>query len=230
MAGRRFAGFYERRVFPWLCDRLTSAPAIERLRGDALMAARGRTLDIGFGAGANLPHYPDAVTDICAVDPNLGMHARARRRALSFRRPVRLLLAEGEHLPFADGVFDTAVSTLTLCTVRRPHLVLEELRRVLVPDGQLLVLEHGLAADASVARWQHRLNGVQNIVACGCHLNRPVRELVEQHGFSFETVRQGFALGVPRPLGWFTLGTATKTRAMNPSNRATSSASQRLSP
>jgi SAM-dependent methyltransferase len=209
MSRRRFASFYERRIFPWINDKLTSAPEVQRLRTEALAGARGRTIEIGFGGGANLPFYPPAVDEIVGVEPNRGMFRFGQRRARAHRVPVRLAIAEGEALPFAGDVFDTAVSTLTLCTVADPHAVLAELRRVLHDDGRLIVLEHGLAAEPSVARWQHRLNPVQNVVACGCNLNRPTRDVVEHAGFVFTAIRQFFLPGVPRPMGWFTVGTAS---------------------
>src|SRR6185295_678198 len=99
------------------------------------------------------------------------------------RIPVEIIATGAEKLPLPDRSFDTAVSTLTLCTVADPLRVLSEIRRVLREEGRLIVLEHGLSDDARVARWQQRLNGFQNIVACGCNLNRPVIDLLEIAGF-----------------------------------------------
>jgi ubiquinone/menaquinone biosynthesis C-methylase UbiE len=113
-------------------------------------------------------------------------------------------------LPFADGSFDTAVSTLTLCSVFDPVRALNELRRVLRHDGRLIVVEHGLSPDATIARWQNRLNGLQKVVACGCHLNRPVADLVEKGGFRFDAVRTFYARKAPRTHGWVTMGAALK--------------------
>jgi SAM-dependent methyltransferase len=99
---------------------------------------------------------------------------------------------------------------LTLCTVTDTARVLSELRRVLRDDGRLLILEHGLADDASVARWQRRLNRLQNVVACGCNLNRPIVDLVERAGFRFTALRRFFIPKAPRTHGWTMLGTAVK--------------------
>src|SRR5689334_14985067 len=138
-------GFYENKIFPWLNDRFSADPEIVRLRKEALAPARGRVIEIGFGTGANLAHYPDAVTEVIAVEPNEGMNLRAMRAIERSRIPVEVILGKAEDLRMGDGSFDTAVSTLVLCTVADPARVLAEIRRVLRPDGQLIVLEHGLS-------------------------------------------------------------------------------------
>jgi ubiquinone/menaquinone biosynthesis C-methylase UbiE len=203
-------GFYESRVFPWLNDRLGADPALQQIRAEAVSGARGRVVEIGFGSGLNLTHYPPAVHSLVAVDPNQGMHARARPRIAVARFPVEVIVGTAERLPLADAGFDTAVSTLTLCTVAEPARVLAELRRVLRPHGRLLLMEHGLAEDDGVARWQRRLNGLQRVMACGCNLNRPMADLVQAHGFRFESVRKLYAPKMPRTHGWVTVGAAVR--------------------
>jgi len=203
-------GFYESRVFPWLNDRLNADPTLEQIRAEAVSGASGRVVEIGFGSGLNLSHYPRAVQSLVAVEPNDGMHARARPRIAAARFPVEVIQGTAEHLPLADAGFDTAVSTLTLCTVADPARVLSELRRVLRPQGRLLLMEHGLSEDDGVARWQRRLNGVQRILACGCNLNRPIAELVQAHGFRFESIRKFYVPKMPRTHGWVTVGVALK--------------------
>jgi ubiquinone/menaquinone biosynthesis C-methylase UbiE len=206
-------GFYERRVFPWLNDALGAVPALQDLRRETLSAAAGRVVEIGFGSGANLPFYPSAVTSVIGLEPNDGMTDRARARIPAEAMPVDLREGVAEDLPFAADLFDAAVSTLTLCSVSDPRRALRELHRVLRTGGALFVLEHGRARDASVARWQDRLNGVQRVLACGCNLNRPMVELVTEAGFVFEDVKTFFAPGVPRTHGWITAGRAIKRSA-----------------
>jgi SAM-dependent methyltransferase len=209
-SNRRRLGFYERRVFPWLNDKLTGSAELMRVRAEALPSARGRVIEIGFGSGPNLALYPGNVQSVVAVEPNDGMLDRAAPAIRRSRIPVEIVVAEAERLPLPDGTFDTAVSTLTLCSVSDPGAALLELRRVLRQDGRLIVLEHGLSEDPGVARWQHRLNPLQNIVACGCHLDRPITSLVEDHGFRFDTVRRFYAPQAPRTHAWITVGTAVK--------------------
>jgi SAM-dependent methyltransferase len=203
-------GFYERRVFPWLNDKFNAAPALQRLRAEAVANAHGRVVEIGFGTGLNLAHYPRAVTSVVAVEPNDGMHVRAIERIRAAPVPVEFVAGSAEQLPLADRTFDTAVSVLTLCSVSDPALTLRELHRVLRDDGRLLVLEHGLAEAPGVARWQARLNPIQKTLACGCHLTRPIEPLVEAGGFRFVSLRKFFAPEMPRTHGWLTLGTAEK--------------------
>jgi SAM-dependent methyltransferase len=204
-------GFYERRIFPWLNDVLTSDPELRKLRGETLAGARGRVIEIGFGTGGNLPYYPPAVVSVTAVEPSDGMLDRAAKAIGRSSIPVEVVKGMAERMPLPDASFDSAVATLTLCSVEDPGAVLSELRRVLRDDGRLMVLEHGLADDPKIARWQQRLNGLQRVVACGCNLNRPIAAMIESAGFRFENVRRFFVPRIPRPHGWVTAGTATKS-------------------
>jgi SAM-dependent methyltransferase len=203
-------GFYGRRVFPWLNDKLNADPELVRIRAEAIAAAKGRTIEIGFGTGLNLPHYTAAVTELVAVEPNEGMLERAAPRINAASFPVQVIHAAAETLPLPERSFDTAVSVLTLCTVGEPGLVLSELHRVLRDDGRLVILEHGLAEEPGVARWQMRLDWLQGKLACGCHLTRPIADLLGRAAFRFDTVRQFFAPNMPRTHGWVTVGVAVK--------------------
>jgi ubiquinone/menaquinone biosynthesis C-methylase UbiE len=140
------------------------------------------------------------------------MDPRARSRAADAGRTVTLHALHGESLPFDDGSFDTVVSTFTLCSIADPERALGEVRRVLVPDGRLLFLEHGLADDPRVQTWQHRLTPFQRVLGCGCELDRDIRGLLDRTGFSFVRVRSLYQPGEPRVFGYFTLGEAVPVR------------------
>jgi SAM-dependent methyltransferase len=204
----RRPGFYERRIFPWVNDKLTNDPELLRLRAEQVARARGRVVEIGFGTGANLPHYPAAVEAVTGVEPNPGMIDRSEGRTRAFTRPLEIVEGAAEQLPLPDGAFDTAVSTLTLCSVADAPRALAELRRVLKSDGQLIVLEHGLSPDPRIARWQHRLNPLERIVAAGCNLDRPIADLVRHAGFDVQHLTNVQLPGAPRTHGWFTMGAA----------------------
>lgn len=204
------SGFYARCIFPWLNDKLTNDPELLRLRTDVLADARGRVIEIGFGSGANLSHYRPSVRSVVGIEPNDGMLDRARLRVAMAPMPVSIVIGNAERMPFADRMFDTAVSTLTLCTVANPGRALAELHRVLRDDGRLIVIEHGLSNDEPVARWQWRLNGIQNVVACGCHLIRPIPDLIKNQHFTTERLQSFYASKIPRTHGWLTTGSASK--------------------
>jgi len=192
-------------------DFFTNKPELLRIRTEALASARGRVVEIGFGSGANLAHYPPDVATVVAVEPNEGMRARAGERVRRFGKPVEWIASGAEAIHVPDRSADTAVSTLTLCSVSDPQRALAELRRVLRDDGRLIVVDHGLSRDAGVARWQRRLNGIENVIGCGCHLTRPIVDLVEGQGFKFEALQTFYAESMPRLLGWLTVGTAVKS-------------------
>jgi SAM-dependent methyltransferase len=115
---------------------------------------------------------------------------------------------DGESLSFADDSYDTALSTWTLCTIPDAGAALRELRRVLKPGGTLHFVEHGLAPDEGVRRWQHRLEPVQKRLFGGCHLTRPVLDLVTEAGFIITEVDVFYEKGTPKPFGANSLGIA----------------------
>ena len=121
----------------------------------------GEVLEIGFGTGLNLPHYPEHVRRITTVDPNPGMGRLARRRIAESGIAVDQRALSGEALPFEDGSFDCVVSTWTLCSIPDAGRALGEIHRVLRPGGRFVFLEHGLSEDAKVRAWQRRLNPIQ---------------------------------------------------------------------
>ena len=204
-------GFYERRILPTLLDRMMSDEETARLRKAALAPARGRVLEVGFGTGLNVPHYPSTVSELVGVDPNPGMETLARERLGTAPMKGQFLLGRGDdRLPSDDGAFDTVVTTLVLCSVADVARALSEIRRVLRPGGQYLLLEHGLSPDADVQKWQKRLNGFSRTVLGGCNLIRPIAGLVADAGFAFETSHEFYRNGAPRFAGWTTSGIALR--------------------
>jgi SAM-dependent methyltransferase len=204
-------GWYQTRVFPWILDRSLSDPKFAPLREEALSEARGRVLELGFGTGLNLAHYPPSVTRIAAIDPNQGMDGRARQRMERSAIQVDLQHLRGEALPYADASFDTVAATFTLCSIPDVAGALGEVRRVLAPGGRLLLLEHGLSDDPAVRRWQRRLDPINQALACGCHLDRDIRALVQDAGFAFERLRNTQLSGEFSPFGYLYLGVAIRT-------------------
>jgi ubiquinone/menaquinone biosynthesis C-methylase UbiE len=172
-------------------------------RKKLLARAHGRVLEIGGGTGANLPHYGNDIEELVITEPEEPMARRLERKLGAYSLPTRVVRAPAEELPFEDASFDFVVSTLVLCTVDDPTRALQEVHRVLRPEGQLLFLEHVRSDDAKLARWQDRLNGLQNRIGHGCNCNRPTLKNVEGAGFTIENVehdRLPKAPPIARPL------------------------------
>ena len=200
-------GFYRDRVLPHLIHAAMRQEHLAAYRRRVAAAADGVVLEIGVGSGLNLPFYPSGVTRIVGIDPSAKLLAMAREAASSSRVPVDLVDGSVEVIPLGDGTVDTVVTTWTLCSMADVERGLSEVRRVLKPHGALLFVEHGLAPDARVRRWQDRLTPVWKRIGGGCHLNRAVPTLVEDAGFRIERIESGYADG-PRPMAFMYEGRA----------------------
>jgi SAM-dependent methyltransferase len=184
-------GWYRRVVFPRMMEWALGSEACSRERRTTLAGARGEVLEIGFGTGLNLAHYPTtAVTGLTIVDPEELLPERVRARIAAAPFPVTSARLDAERLPFEDGRFDTVVSTWTLCSIPDPVAALREVRRVLRPDGAFHFLEHGLSERPFVARLQRLWNPAQQVVACGCNVDRPIDRLVTDGGLAIRRLER----------------------------------------
>lgn len=203
-------GFYSQFIFPRLCDWSLNPPFVARHRRDLLAHAFGDVLEIGFGTGLNVPHYPAGVRKITTVDPNPGMHKLAKKRIKETGIEVEQRLQRGERLEFDNGTFDCAVSTFTLCSVASAEQVVAEAYRVLKPGGTFLFLEHGLSPEAGVQKWQRRLNRLQMLLANGCRLDRNIEALFAAQPFVSVEIKQFYLEKTPRTHGYVYRGEARK--------------------
>jgi ubiquinone/menaquinone biosynthesis C-methylase UbiE len=204
-------GFYDRHILPWLLDAAMSTKPITYQRKKVVPRAEGRVLEIGFGAGHNLPFYDAAkVTQLWALEPSAEMRARAKERVAASPIALDYLGLSGESIPLGDGEADTVLITYTMCTIPDVMTALGEMRRVLKPAGRMIFCEHGTAPDATVARWQRRITPVWKSLCGGCHVDRPIPKLIQDAGFKVEDMQTMYLPGTPRFAGFNYWGSATK--------------------
>jgi ubiquinone/menaquinone biosynthesis C-methylase UbiE len=199
--------FYEQCVLPHLVNWSMRQETFIEYRRRGLAKAEGCVLEIGIGSGLNLPHYGDAVRHVIGLEPSPRLLRMARRVAATGASCVELVQGSADAIPLENESVDTIVSTWTLCSVPDVEGALGEVRRVLKHDGRLLFVEHGLSSDSRVRRWQDRLTPVWKRIAGGCHLNRPIIQLIEGAGFRVEHVATGYMQG-PRPMTFMYEGSA----------------------
>ena len=200
-------GLYDRLVLPYLLDVACGLPMVQAQRQKLIPKAQGRVLEVGMGTGRNLPFYDRSrITALVGVDPALQMHRLAHKRSRAAGIAVELMGLSAEQLPTPDASFDTVVCTYTLCSIPDAQQALREMRRVLVPGGQLLFCEHGRAPDEGVRRWQARLQPLWGPLAGGCQLGRDIPELLHAAGFA-ATTQMAYLAG-PRPMTFHYWGSA----------------------
>ncbi|HEY7544360.1 MAG TPA: class I SAM-dependent methyltransferase [Blastocatellia bacterium] len=204
-------GLYSKYIFPRLLDWSLRADEFRRLRSDTLATAYGEVLEIGFGTGLNLYHYPQGVSRLTTIDSERMLADRVARRVTRVAFPVeQMQLDASGRLPFEDDTFDTVVSTWTLCSIGDLPAALAEVRRVMKPEGHFIFLEHGRSDDQKVARWQDRLNPFQKVIGVGCNMNRRIDQFISEVGMNIIRLDRFQLRDAPRMLGEMYRGTAKK--------------------
>ncbi|TWA46551.1 methyltransferase family protein [Sinorhizobium medicae] len=199
-------GIYSDVILPKLCDLSMRNVRLHPYRKRVVGAADGRVLEIGSGSGLNLPFYRRDVREILALEPDPALLAMARRVPHT-EIPVNFMEASAEAILLDDNSIDTVVTTWTLCTIPGAAAALTEMRRVLRPQGKLLFVEHGLSPDRGVRWWQDRLTPIWGRISGGCHLNRPIRSIIENGGFRIDRIETGYMQG-PKPMTFMYEGSA----------------------
>jgi ubiquinone/menaquinone biosynthesis C-methylase UbiE len=196
---RRFVAsrvsFYQRTVVPWLVHMSMRQERLEPYRRRVVPPASGRVLEVGVGSGINFRFYADRTTEIVGIDPSAKLLTMAESAAAQAPARVELIEGSAEAVPLENRSVDTVVSTWTLCSIPDVRRALQEMRRVLRPDGRLLFVEHGRSAEPNIARWQQRLTPAWRRFAGGCHLDRPIETLIKDAGFAIDRIDTGYMEG-----------------------------------
>jgi ubiquinone/menaquinone biosynthesis C-methylase UbiE len=200
-------GFYNDVILPRLIDLAMRNKQLRPFRERVIGAAEGRVLEIGVGSGRNLPFYRAAAREIYALEPAPRLVAMARNAPRATTMPVTFIEASAEAIPLDEHSVDTVVMTWTLCSIPEAVAALAEMRCVLRPGGRLMFVEHGQAPDARVRWWQDRLTPVWRRIGGGCHLNRPIRGMIESAGFRIDRIETGYIPG-PKPMTFMYEGSA----------------------
>lgn len=204
-------GFYANTIVPRLVTCACGTKPILKQREKVVPEARGQVLEIGMGAGHNLPYYQRGeVERIVGIDPCSTSWRLAQPRAKKLGVPIEFIEGSAESMPLPDAAFDTVLMTYSLCTIPDAQAALQEMRRVLKPGGRLVFCEHGEAPDATVARWQQRVNPVWRRLLGGCNLNRPITRWITDAGFSIGKLDQMYLPGTPRIAGFNVWGSAQR--------------------
>lgn len=206
-------GFYDRHILPRVLDFAMKRSALAEQREWVLKQVRGQVLEVGFGSGLNLPYYPREVRTLSAVEPHTGMRNRAMKRIAKSGRTVSVIARGIDKKQFlADGSFDTIVSTWTMCTIADPAAALKEIYRLLKPGGRFLFVEHGLAPDREVVKWQRRFNGITRKWGGGCHLDRDIEAILRGSKLEIEKLEKFYLSGLIRSGSYTYRGVAVRER------------------
>jgi len=201
-------GVYDTYVLPQLIELACGGGDIAKQREKVVPQATGRVLEVGMGPGLNLPFYDRSKVEVIwGLEPSEGMRRKAAPALEASDLDVRWLDLPGEKIPLDDHSVDTVVLTYTLCTIADWERALGQMRRVLKPDGRLLFSEHGEAPDAAVRTWQHRIDPVWTRLAGGCHITRPIPQMIESAGFDFVHIESAYIPG-PRIASYQSWGAA----------------------
>lgn len=188
-------GLYRRFILPKLINTACAMPPMMALRQRYVPLARGRVLEIGIGSGLNLAFYGDQTDSVTGLDPAAELTRLAHERAHALGAVVELLTVSGEAIPADSASYDSIVCTWTLCSIPNVYRALDEMHRVLKPDGTLIFIEHGRSPDPGVARTQQWLEPMWKPIGGGCHLTRQPDRLLEGAGFRLEQLEQGYQPG-----------------------------------
>ena len=202
---------YEKYFLPKLLDFCCGMEGFQNKRSQIVPLAHGRILEIGIGSGLNFDHYNfDKIEEIIGVDPAVSSVAMARSRASQYNSKISFIESSAESIDLPSNTFDCVVIGYSLCTIPDPLKALAEARRLMKPEGSLFFMEHGLAPEQSIQKWQHRLTPGWKKIGGGCNLNRDIENLISTSGFQFKSLSKKYIKG-PKIAAFQYYGEAVKS-------------------
>ncbi len=174
---------YGKYILPHLLNWTMRGKKLEHYRSNTVSHVSGTGLEIGFGAGNNIPFYKN-IDKLYALDPNEGQYKLAQKKIFSATFTIKHILASAEHIPLPDNSLDFVVSTWTLCSIPNPEQAMKEVFRVLRSGGIFSCVEHGLSPCTHIAKIQNILTPISKRCAGGCNLNRDIKTLITNAGFA----------------------------------------------
>jgi ubiquinone/menaquinone biosynthesis C-methylase UbiE len=202
--------FYEEKVVPHIINCACGTKPILKQREKVVPLASGTILEIGIGTGINLDYYDaNKVDKVIGLDPSEASWKLASERAANLPFEVEFIGLPGEQIPLDDDSIDTVLVTYSLCTIPDPVTALEGMRRVLKPNGKLIFCEHGQAPDANIQKWQNRINPSWRVLFGGCNLNRDIPQLLQQGGFTVDSLDSMYLPSTPKFAGFNYWGIAS---------------------
>ena len=202
---------YEKYFLPKLLDFCCGMEGFQNKRSQIVPLAHGRILEIGIGSGLNFDHYNfDKVEEIIGVDPAVSSVAMARSRSSQYNSKISFIESSAESIDLPSNTFDCVVIGYSLCTIPDPLKALAEARRLMKPEGSLFFMEHGLAPEQNIQKWQHRLTPGWKKIGGGCNLNRDIENLISSSGFQFKSLNKKYIKG-PKIAAFQYYGEAVKS-------------------
>ena len=202
---------YEKYFLPKLLDFCCGMEGFQNKRSQIVPLAHGRILEIGIGSGLNFDHYNfDKVEEIIGVDPAVSSVAMARSRSSQYNSKISFIESSAESIDLPSSTFDCVVIGYSLCTIPDPLKALAEARRLMKPEGSLFFMEHGLAPEQNIQKWQHRLTPGWKKIGGGCNLNRDIENLISTSGFQFKSLSKKYIKG-PKIAAFQYYGEAVKS-------------------
>jgi ubiquinone/menaquinone biosynthesis C-methylase UbiE len=187
---------YEKYVLPKLLDFCCGMEGFQNKRSQVVPLAYGRIIEMGIGSGLNFEHYNfNRIDEVIGVDPAASSVAIAKSRASQYNSKISFIESSAESIDLKSLSFDCVVIAYSLCTIPDPLKALGEAHRLLKPNGSLLFMEHGLAPEIKIQKWQHRLTPGWKKIGGGCHLNRNIEELIQNAGFQFKDLKKKYIKG-----------------------------------